>query len=241
LVALIERYFGLVLPKGSQKADWAKRPLPPRMMEYAVNDVRYLLPLAKKLETELECCGRRDWLRQSCERAIEQAAIMRARKEDGFWRVRGSGSLDGRAAAVLRSLWQWRETEAERADRPPFHILQNENLLDAAVAFASGRVPEYKHFSGRRRQAFHEAARTALALPESEWPVLRRQFGMRPTAEAVRRTEELRRKRDRSAEELGLDSSFIAPRSALEAIATHRDRASSLLVPWQRELLGIAE
>src|SRR6202035_897892 len=31
LVALVKRYFGLELPKGSQKANWAKRPLPARM------------------------------------------------------------------------------------------------------------------------------------------------------------------------------------------------------------------
>ena len=239
LAALIERYFGLALPKGSQKANWAKRPLPTRMMEYAINDVRYLLPLAEKLEAELDGCARRDWLRQSCERAVEQAAITRVRKEEGFRRIRGAGSLDGRGAAVLRSLWQWRETEAEMADRPPFHILHNENLVEAAASFASGRTPDYKHFSARRRHAFHEAARAALATPESEWPVLRRQFGTRPTAETVRRTEELRRRRDKSAEELGLEPSFVAPRSTLEAIAADPEQAASLLVPWQRELLGL--
>jgi ribonuclease D len=124
-------------------------------------------------------------------------------------------------------------------DRPPFHILQNEKLLNAALSFDSGSVPDYKHFSHRRRQAFREAARSALQAPESDWPVLRRRLGTRPTAETVRCTEELRRRRDKSAEELGLEPSLIAPRSALETIAADRARAASLLVPWQRELLGI--
>lgn len=241
LAALLQRYFGLQLAKGSQKANWAKRPLPARMIEYAINDVRYLLPLAEKLEAELERCGRRDWLRQSCERAIEQAAVTRERKQDQFWRIAGAGALHGQAAAVLRALWQWRESEAEMADRPPFHILRNDNLLEAAVSFASGSVPDYKHFSSRRRQAFREAARSALALPESEWPVLRRRFGIRPTAESVRQMEQLRRRRDKSAEELGLEPSFVAPRNTLEAIATDHSRGASLLVDWQRQLLGIAD
>src|SRR5437762_1624349 len=239
LAALVKRYFGVELPKGSQKADWAKRPLPPRMAEYAINDTRYLLSLAEKLEAELDRHQRRDWLRQSCQRAIEQAAVARVRKQDEFWRLRGSGSLKPQAAAVLRALWQWREKEAEMADRPPFHILQNEKLVDAAVGFASESVPDYKHFSPRRRQAFHEAARTALAAPESDWPVLPRRFGTRPSAETVRRTEELLLLRDKSAEEIGLEPSFIAPRHTLEAIATDQARAASLLVPWQRELLGV--
>jgi len=36
-----------------------------------------------------------------------------------------------------------------------------------------------------------------------------------------------------------LEPSFIAPRGTLEAIAADDRRATSLLVPWQRELLGI--
>jgi ribonuclease D len=239
LAALVKRYFGLELPKGSQKANWARRPLPARMAEYAINDVHYLLPLAERLEAELDRLQRRDWLRQSCQRAIEQATVARVRKQDEPWRVPGSGVLQGRAAAVLRALWQWREREAEMADRPPFHILQNEKLLNAAVSFASGSVPDYEHFSRRRRQTFRETARIALAAPESEWPVLRRRFGTGPTAETVRRADELRRRRDKSAEELGLEPSFIAPRSTLEAIAAHRAQAGSLLVPWQRQLLGV--
>src|SRR5216110_1379008 len=86
LAALVKRYFDVELPKGSQKANWAKRPLPARMAEYAINDVRYLLSLAEKLEAELDRHQRRDWLRQSCQRAIEQAAVARVRKQDESWR-----------------------------------------------------------------------------------------------------------------------------------------------------------
>jgi ribonuclease D len=240
LAALVKRYFGLTLLKGSQKANWARRPLPVRMAEYAINDVHYLLPLAEKLETELDHCGRRDWLRQSCQRAVELAAVARTRNQDELWRIRGSGILRGRAAAVLRALWQWREREAEKADRPPFHILQNEDLLDAAAKFVSGSVPDYRHFSFRRRQAFREAAQTALQAPESEWPVSHRHSGTRPTTETIQRAEELRRRRNKSAEELGLEPSFIAPRSTLEAIAADDTRAATLLVPWQRELLDVS-
>jgi ribonuclease D len=239
LAALVKRYFGLTLLKGSQKANWAQRPLPTRMAEYAINDVHYLLPLAEKLEAELDRCERRDWLLQSCQRAIELAAVARTRNQDELWRIRGSGVLRGRAAAVLRALWQWREREAEKADRPPFHILRNEDLLTAAAKFVAGSVPDYRHFSFRRRQAFREAAQAALRAPESDWPVSRRRSGTRPTTEMVQRAEELWRRRNKSAEELGLEPSFIAPRSTLEAIAADCARAPTLLVRWQRELLGV--
>ncbi len=216
-----------------------QRPLSARMIEYAINDTHYLLPLAECLDSQLRECDRLDWLRQSCQRAIEQAALERVRDEDELWRVPGSASLRGREAAVLRALWQWREKEAETADRPPFHILQNNELRGAALNFASGRLPDYRHFYSRRRQAFRMAAQNAMQLPESEWPVLQRRFGTRPSPEAIRRAEELRRRRDRAARELDLEQSFIAPRSTIEAIAAKETCAASLLVPWQRELLEI--
>jgi len=240
LAALVKRHFDVDLGKGSQKANWARRPLSDRMLEYAMNDTHYLLPLADRLESQLREHNRLDWLRQSCQRAIEQAAVERVRDEDELWRIRGSASLSGRAAAVLRALWQWREKEAEAADRPPFHILQNDELLNAAVSFAAESVPDYRYFSSRRRQTFRHAAQSALQLPEAEWPVSRRRFGTRPSTETVRRTEQLRQRRDRAARELDLEPSFIAPRSALEAIAADQTRAAKLLVPWQRELLGVS-
>ncbi len=239
LAALVERFFDVKLAKGSQKANWARRPLSPRMLEYATNDTHYLLPLAERLETELQGRDRLEWLRQSCRRAVEQAAVSRVRDEDETWRIRGSGSLKGRAAAVLRALWQWRESEAAAVDRPPFHILQNHELLHAAESFAVGSVPDYRHFSPRRRRAFCDAAQSALKLPEEEWPVSRRRFGTRPSAEVTRRSEELRFRRDRVARELELEPTFIAPRATLEAIAADQTRATALLVPWQRELLRI--
>jgi ribonuclease D len=153
LAALVKRYFGLTLLKGSQKANWAQRPLPARMAEYAINDVHYLLPLAEKLEAELVRYERRDWLRQSCQRAIEQASVARARDHDELWRIRGSGLLRGRSAAVLRALWQWREKEAEKADRPPFHVLRNEELLEAAVKFVRHSARQRKPRCGRLKRS----------------------------------------------------------------------------------------
>jgi len=237
LAALVERYFGIKPAKGSQKANWGRRPLPKRMLEYAINDTHYLLPLADRLEADLRQLDRLEWFRQSCQRALEQAALSRVRNEDEVWRVPGSGALRGRAAAVLRALWRWREEEAARADRPPFHILQNEELVRAAQSFAAEQVPDYRHFSPRRRKAFRDAAQSALELSETEWPIARRRSGSRPTAETIRETEELRRRRDKAAKQLGLEPAFIAPRATLEALAAGKTRAESLLVPWQRQLL----
>jgi ribonuclease D len=241
LAALVLRYFQVELTKTSQKSNWAQRPLPARMQEYAINDTHYLLPLSDRLEKELVAQGRLDWFRQSCERAIEQASISRVRDADEAWRIGGAGALRGQAAAVLRELWQWREEEAQGVDRPPFHILQNRDLLDASVRFANGDVPDYKHFSDRRRREFRKAAERGLSLPEKDWPVSRRRPGTRPTDKMLKRAEDLKSRRDRAAKKLDVEPSFIASRGTIETIAADEDRAESLLVPWQRELLGVSD
>ncbi|MEY2506140.1 MAG: ribonuclease [Verrucomicrobiota bacterium] len=239
LAALVEKFFGVTLVKGSQKANWARRPLPRHMAEYAMNDTHYLLPLAEKLEAGLRERGRLDWFRQSCERALEQAAVQRTRDDDEPWRISGSGKLGGRACAVLRELWHWRDKEAQASDRPAFHILQNDRLIRAAEEFVVGEVPDYRHFSSRRREAFREAGERGLRLSESEWPVRQRRRGTRPTREMERAAEELRRRRDAVADAHGLEPSLIAPRGALDAVAADGSRTESLLVPWQRDLLEL--
>ncbi|MBA2242492.1 MAG: ribonuclease D, partial [Chthoniobacterales bacterium] len=239
LAALVERYFGVTLTKGSQKANWAQRPLPRHMAEYAMNDTRYLLPLAEKLEAELKERERYEWFQQSCRRGLEQTAVQRVRDGEEMWRINGSGNLSPRASAILRALWHWRDQEAQGADRPSFHILQNHLLLQAAESFEAGRIPEFKHLTPRRRRGFMQAAEAAMQLPESELPLRLRRAGVRPTQEMERAAENLRRKRDVVAEKLGLDPSFIAPRATVDLIAADQTRSEALLVPWQRGLLEV--
>ncbi len=236
---LVEKYFGIQLAKGSQKANWALRPLSPKMEEYARNDTHYLLPLAEKLEIQLIERGRFGWFQESCERAIVSAAIDRERDAEEAWRVRGSGLIRGREAAILRALWHWRDREAERFDRPSFHVLRNDQLIETALAVSRGETPRFRHFSERRARDFQETINAALALKEEDWPETRRRHADRPTREMERAAEAMRKRRDQAAGELKIEPSFIAPRATIDAIAADRAQAEQLLVPWQRQLMGL--
>jgi len=239
--ALVEKYFGIQLAKGSQKANWALRPLSPKMEEYARNDTHYLLPLAENLESQLIERDRLGWFQQSCERAIASAAIDRERDTEEVWRIRGSGLIRGREAAILRALWHWRDREAERFDRPSFHVLRNDQLIETARAASRGETPQFRHFSERRARDFQATINSALALKEEDWPETRKRRGERPTREMERAAEGMRKRRDRAASELKIEPSFIAPRATIDAIAADHARAEQLLVPWQRSLLRLTE
>ena len=126
LAALVQQYFDVTLAKGSQKANWARRPLPPAMEAYAKNDTHFLLPLAAKMEEQMRTFGRMEWFRQSCQRALEQTFLSRERDPDEAWRdhgqrnvaapnrrgpagdlaVAGSRSAAGRSAVVSHSAKQ---------------------------------------------------------------------------------------------------------------------------------------
>jgi ribonuclease D len=66
LSSLVEKFLGVKLDKGPQKADWARRPLTERMEKYACNDTHYLKPIADKLKSALEAKGRLAWHQESC-------------------------------------------------------------------------------------------------------------------------------------------------------------------------------
>jgi len=237
LAALLKSHFDITLAKGSQKANWARRPLPPTMAEYARNDTRYLLPLAEKLGEDLHRLGRWEWFLQSCRKASEATRTQRERDRDTLWRISGSGDLRGLAAAVLRALWFWRDEEARAVDRPPFHIARNDLLIDAARRIATGHRVELPHLSSSRRKRFHAAVETALALPESEWPKVIRGVRTRPTPEHEKRFAALKKTRDAAATEHGLEPSLIAPKNVLEALAADPEANRCRLLPWQAMLL----
>lgn len=237
--ALVAEHFGVTLPKGAQKANWARRPLAPSIAEYARNDTHYLLPLADLLQRRLEELGRFAWLEQSCQRAVTAARIVRARDPQTEWRVRGGHTLGSRASAILRALWHWREDEAHTVDRPPFHIALNADLVDAARRFDQGDPVSSRGMHGRRRERFERAAAVALRLDQSEWPshVPSKKGRPRLTRAQDARVAALRQRRDRAAVRLAIDADLIAPRAALERIATEGEAGLDTLLPWQQLLI----
>ncbi len=239
LAGLVEKYFGITLSKASRKANWAQRPLSDQMVEYALNDVRYLPELAGILSDRLEELERTEWYRQSRDRMVRGTRETRQRDEENLWRLTGYAALSQRGWAILRALWHWRDSEARLWDRPSFHVLSNENLLRLAEEASKGGKFSRPRLPQPRSTRMEETLEAALALPEEEWPKVIRGVRVRSTKEQIDRFNSLRDHRDRVARDLGLDASIVAPKAALEAVAA--DPSASMLLPWQRELLGLGQ
>jgi len=239
LAALLHQHFGVTLAKASQKANWAIRPLPQEMLAYAVNDTINLLTLSQIQEARLRELGRWEWFEQMCDKAIRSASVTRERDPDSIWRISGHSDLSERGTAILKALWHWRDQEAQSVDRPAFHILNNDLLLEFSDIFDKGRIPEPRHLRGSRLSRFMEAGQKALALDPSDWPKTIRKPRLRTTQEQEARFKELRKRRDEIASKLSLDPTLIAPKATLEQLSRGESQAVESLLPWQTECLGL--
>jgi ribonuclease D len=236
---LVETCLGVKLEKGSQKADWARRPLTPKMEDYARNDTHHLKPLADKLKAALVEKGRLAWHQESCARLIAESSRAFVPDPD-VWRVKGSYVLGRAALAVLRELWRWRETEAIAAGKPPFFILKHETMVELAEAAAAKHPVEPlmpRYLSPRRRDGLAKAVQAGLAVPAAQHPAPPLRDGRRFTNAEHLRFLTLEKHRNAHAHALDIDPTLIAPRATLGDLARDWDQHAPKLMGWQRELL----
>ena len=240
LSSLAEKFLGVKLDKGSQKADWARRPLTERMETYALADTHHLKPLADQLKLGLQEKCRLAWHQESCARLIAESSVPPVINSDSVWRIKGSQALNRRALAILRGLWEWRESEAIAANRPPFFILNHEKLINIAAAAAAHKSIDYllpQRMSPRRRAGLSQAVKAAQALPVERHPEIIKHKFHRPTEAEMSRYRDLESRRNQCAHELGIDPTLIASRATMSALAADWERHAPDLMTWQRELL----
>lgn len=145
---LIARELGHTLEKSQARTDWTRRPLSRAQLEYAADDVRWLLPLAERLEERLAARGRLGWLAEDCA-ALADPGLYRADPADAWQRLKGIESLAPAEQQRLRSLAAWRELRAARRNLPRGWVLADEALraigraapADVAALKALGVMP----------------------------------------------------------------------------------------------------
>lgn len=236
---LVEHYFDVKLSKSSQKADWGKRPLSAKMTEYAINDVRYLIPMAGKIVEGLEEKGRYGWFIESCEQARAKV-LERDEGKDEPWRIQGAGRFDRAGLNLLKHLWEWRDREAERWDRPSFMVVTNKQLVEWVRRISDGaRVELPPHFRSDRRRRFSAALKQAAELDESEYPKRQRGTRRRRDRDFDQQVAQFIKRRNRIAEDLNIDSSILGSRAMIEATVAEDPGHEEPWMSWQKECLEL--
>ncbi len=176
--SLIGKLLGEKPGKHETRTDWRRRPLSPRQISYALDDVRFLHPLRDTIYDALQQRDRLAWfdeeMRTMCEDLTTSGSSERWR------RVSGNAGLKPRQLAVVRGLWQWRDAEASRRDKPARYVLRDDLIIEMARR-ASSDPKQILSVRGmdrgdlrRRVDELSAAVREALELPEEELPQPRR-------------------------------------------------------------------
>lgn len=176
--SLIWKLLGRKLHKHETRTDWSRRPLSTRQLQYALDDVLYLETLYDKLLESLAKLGRTEWLAD--EMADWQADIEAATTGERWQRVGGISNLTPRSLAIVREVWRWRETMAERRDTPVRHVIRDDLIVELArlQSTDANRISQIRGLDRRdlTRAMPHllESIQRGLDLPDEECPRLQR-------------------------------------------------------------------
>lgn len=239
LQELVKVFTGVVLSKSETRTDWIKRPLSDRQIEYAIDDVRYLLQLRERLMEKARDAGREGWLREELQ-ALDDASIYEERNVDEqYLRVKGIGRVPARDVGALQAVTAWREEEARTSDLPRRHVMPDEVLVRLA------RMRPRKHASFRQVRGLPpkilkdrgdalievliEGDRTQITRdprpsPPSLQQEVQTEFGL-----AFVRGKALN---------VGIDPALVGSRNDVREVVEENGKASALASGWRKAFVG---
>ena len=116
---IVAKYFGYELDKSETNSNWLKRPLTHKQLEYAADDVNFLIPIFNKQLKELKKIKK------------DKEAITEFRKET----LLGNQQLYisrlkklKKASKEERDIFLWREKHASKKNLPPSYIFEDKLL-----------------------------------------------------------------------------------------------------------------
>ncbi|MCY4624904.1 MAG: HRDC domain-containing protein [Chloroflexi bacterium] len=247
LAALLLDLLDIDIPKDRriQRADWSKRPLDDHALQYAAADVHYLFALHDVMTERLRELGRLAWVQEECERLCEVRHSPQDLRETVL-SLPESRKMDSRQRAVLLALYQWREEQARRQDRPPSHVLPPGALAEIAVE-PSAPLERHKSLNPKLAMRFGRAIRGVVAEglsgPPLERPPPSSPPRGRPTQGQTRKLASLKAWRHAEAKAIEVHVSLVWPMRSLERLAREPQTfAEELRSPevreWQRERFG---
>jgi ribonuclease D len=235
---LVKRLLGTELAKSHTRTDWSRRPLSLEQVEYALDDVRYLLPLKARLEEQLDKLGRLDWLAEELG-ALGDAQNFAIDPDVAWQRLKGLRGLDPGRTRLTRLLAAWRERRAIERNRPRGWILDDVALREIVLRVPRTveqlqQVPEMA--PGILKNCADDILRivSEADVPNPAPPVISRP---RPSPEQMALVKKLGTINQAVAQSLGLSPEVLATRRDIEQLA-EGGRDVAMLQGWRRAVVG---
>ncbi len=235
---LVSELFGIELAKSHTRADWSRRPLADSVLNYAAEDVKYLLPACDELTERLQKLGRYEWVIEDSTDLLD-IALYEPAPEIAIERLKGARNLRGRERAAAVELAGWREREALRTNRPRQWIMRDSVLLDIAVA-QPVTLGELENIRDLAESTIRRAGNKLLEIVAT---ATHDKSNYKPPARPGEREKALLKKLQQrvsaAAEALGIATEIVAPKKELSA-AIRGEENSRVFRGWRREIVGDA-
>lgn len=238
---LVKEIYDVDVDKSDTFTDWARRPLSPAQIQYALADVTYLPGMYETLRGRLEKDGRLQWVERDFER-MSDPATYEVVPDQQFRRIKRASALSRRQLGVLQQVTAWRELEAQRRDLPKRWIVSDETLVEVArrqpvdataLSDIRGMSPRALGDGGSGLLA---AVCAGLALTDEQLPKIpKRPRNIIDIEGIVELMSALVRVR---AVESGVAVPLLASRGDLERLAGGEREENPLLGGWRRTLIG---
>ena len=243
----VDSVLGVSLTKGASFTDWLRRPLTREQEQYALDDVRYLLPLHDELSVRLERAGRMTWALEEIAR-YEDASRYQQDPASAFRRVKGAAGLAPLGLAVLREVAAWRELEARSRDCPRRRVVGDEVLVQLAhsqprtppeLSAVRGLHPRERH---RSQDALLAAVARGLSTPAKDRPEVPRKRRAPSNAQVM--VEVCRAGLTAICEREGIGRQLVGTTESLEALVADflnpgpDAEENPLLNGWRGDLVG---
>ncbi len=130
---LTEILQGVCLKKAYTRLDWTIRPLPDGAIEYALDDVRYLIKNYHKLKAQLKNEQKLEWLMEETQATLLNINLYKIDIMQTWRRVKGFSHLPKKLHNIGVQLCAWRERMAIDKNKPRKWILSDDDLINIAI------------------------------------------------------------------------------------------------------------
>ncbi|UIP23964.1 ribonuclease D [Acinetobacter towneri] len=230
------------IDKGQTRSDWLARPLSDEQLNYAANDVLYLMQLADKVQTDLKQHYLLDFAHEDCRNLTQE--IGEETPLELLYQDVGNYRHSRRQLMQLQQLAVWREQMVKALNQPRSFILRNSTMLDLAEKNPKNQF-QLSNIKDLRPHIVREHGKTILDLikylpDQSQWP-LRMARPIRHSSKEV--GENVEQVIQRAVQETQIPKEVLLRKKWLNAlyqhVVFHNDEQDlpNYLLGWRYELL----
>ncbi len=246
LFKLVKAECGIYPKKGHTLSDWSLRPLADDQIEYALDDVRYLLQIYRSQVKQLDAKGKLGWYNEEAETLTDPSTYNNAVPKL-FRKVKSQSKINNNRLNILWALLKWREDTAKQINKPRNFVVKD-YVLGAITAMAPSNKNSLSRLRGisngfvmKWGNEIIKVISEADNIPGSEIPYIPKHHS-KPGVSA--RIDILRIFLKQESCRLGISPQLLLSKDLLNSLAknppdTEKDLYSlPELIGWRKEALG---